>query len=77
MIRFGSLTLPTAATGAGVRAGVATSCPGEGGGGGTRGRATLGVGVASTGVDTDGVGRDGYGVPDSDMSLGVGRRNPG
>jgi hypothetical protein len=68
-----------AATVADVGVGVPTICPGDGGGGGTSGRATLGVAVAIAGVATDGVGRDGYGVPDSviSFSAGVGRRRPG
>ncbi|MDZ7630952.1 MAG: hypothetical protein U5K74_06250 [Gemmatimonadaceae bacterium] len=47
--------------------GVATIWPGDGGGGGTSGRAIAGV-------ETEGVGREGYGVPLSAISVEVGVR---
>ena len=66
---------PLGAATVGTGVGVPTSCPGDGGGGGTSGRAD----VACAGVETDGVGCDGYGVPvpaDSEGEAGV-RRIPG
>ncbi len=76
MTRLVSLT---AATIAGAGVGVPTICPGVGGGGGTRGRATLDDCDTIAGVATDGVGRVGYGVPEDgrSFSVGVGRRSPG